>query len=136
MFISKRNEPKFAKQDIICYKFLIKKKEGFFTPYRYNIVKIGKLLEDSKSVTMDEGEFFRGNKYQLKGGVFHSYKHIESAVEDIEWFKEESYYKSCQFHIFKCIIPKGTCYYEGIDSAGDECYASRKIIIKEEIKND
>lgn len=36
--------------------------------------------------------------------------------------------------IWKCIIPKGTYYFEGHDDTGYQCYASRKIIFKKRIK--
>lgn len=36
--------------------------------------------------------------------------------------------------IWKCIIPKGTYYFEGHDDTGHQCYASREIIFKKRIK--
>ena len=35
--------------------------------------------------------------------------------------------------IYKCVIPKGTEYTEGVDERGGKCYASREIVFGEKV---
>lgn len=70
---------------------------------------------------------------EFKDGWVHSFNSLESAIESMECY-------SCyqlgtrrmpeNIIIVKCIIPRFTLYYKGMD--GDIC--SKKIIIKEEVK--
>jgi hypothetical protein len=58
---------------------------------------------------------------------FHSFISLKSAL----WFKNSTfYYLHCK--VCKCIIPKGSWYYDGfIGYTTSKCYVSDSIIIKE-----
>lgn len=64
--------------------------------------------------------------YRITKG-FHSFSSLQTALK----FKDSTrYYTNCK--ICKCIIPKGSWYYDGcVGYTADKCYVSDSIIIKE-----
>ena len=86
--------PKIAKKDIICYKHIMKNWGEYFTSYQKKSVKIGNTYHSGLE---------RFNNEIHKG--LHSYKYKEDAIKESEKWVEI---------LAKCIIPKGSKYYEGI----------------------
>ena len=124
----KSSKVRIAKEDIICYKFLVKEVGSYFTPYQSSLIEVGKLIEDTESL-MIEKTSKRDFNFILYGGMFHTFKDIEAARKDVRWFANNMS-RVNEYVIFKCIIPKGTEYYEGTFEAY-KCYASKKLIISE-----
>ena len=118
-------EYKIAKEDIICYKVLYKSHydQSLHSPYfafKWELNKLTK-AKGKPYIRTIEGQ----KKKKIMKGYFHTFKTIKSAKN----LKRRLYYG--QF-IYKCIIPKGTKYWEGTfnDCKG---FASKNLIIKEEI---
>ena len=117
--------PSKATKDIVCYKYLIKKKgiKGLMSPFT------GFRWEVRKEYTADRSapRFVSNN---IKDGYFHSYEYKDSAEFEAEIFTNTRC-GVAEYHIVKCIIPKGSRYYKGIHTGGADGYASKKIKIVE-----
>ena len=87
---------KIAKEDIVCYKGLLDYEDDeLFTPFQEFSIKIGETYHSELKRTK-----FLSNEVDL--GI-HSLSNYESAKDAIMYY-----------HIIvKCIIPKGSKYYEG-----------------------
>ena len=64
-------------------------------------------------------DWIKDNKEVLEEGFIHSFKNKEDAIT----FAKTKY----GVDVVKCIIPKGTYYFEGINSDLTEGYASTQI---------
>lgn len=98
-----------ADADIICYKVIIISGGHYKTPYRKSVIKIGGCYS---------GRLRKEPNSTINFG-FHSFMDKESAI-DI------AYYISKSTEIVRCVIPKGSWYYEGL-FGNYKCYASNKI---------
>lgn len=127
LYIGESPEQLIADADICCYKVLFNNKKavifqtlfrqkGFLTPYQNTKVVIGRAYKS-------EFTFSMAGKGVEK--ALHSYGSIESAKVDVDFFNGFSTYKG-KMCICRCIIPKGSRYYEGIYD-GKASYASNKI---------
>lgn len=117
--------PKVADRDIVCYKFLYQT-----GPFRYMTPVIGTKLwkfpfigktfaaEGIEDIEMDPIH----EKLVIGGGFIHSFAEASDKYR----------HYSCLFNVvlFRCIIPKGTEYFEHED--GSE-YASSKIVILKKV---
>ena len=143
----KNIKPKIAKRDIVCYKILNRTsrfnwdtnemEEMYTTPYQHtpinsvndDIIKGIRCFEPNSSTPhiSSSSDLFclKGFKWAMRGGCIHSYRYKNDANFMIDDFEQV---------IFKCIIPKGTEYYKGIDAIGQENYASKKIRFVKQIK--
>ena len=116
-------EAKVAEQDIVCYKELNEcwggsgKLRSEFMGFEYTK---GKLNELDGEIGIEKGYmFWITNEWKLNEG-FHSW--VDKPKYNSNGFKRR---------IFKCIIPKGALYYEGIQHDDTSGYVSDKIIVKE-----
>jgi hypothetical protein len=113
-----------AREDIICYKVLRIQDNNLYAYYRSFEYKIGKLYRGplvwGKMYSTSEGLYMNINE------GFHSYSDIEYAKQNYRDVLESAV-------IVKCIIPKGTIFFEGEQNFG-RGYASNQIIIKEIMK--
>ena len=127
--ITTKNIPEIAQEDIVCYKFYILimegdinyDKNGLLSPYQ------GSLAPTINKVTntlLDKAYLKYGAAYMINRG-FHSFKYIDDLTKE-SYFWQSSY----NIKIFKCIIPKGTKYYEG-KFHDFPSYCSESIILKE-----
>lgn len=123
------NRPLVADEDIVCYKVLfqyfIDSPYILRTPYQLQPVRIQVYLDYQIPFTAwDEYEFRSFWRHKLgfsrvvESGFIHTYRDNHSTPLG----KKEL--------VFKCIIPKGTKYFIGVDND----YASERIIFLEEIK--
>lgn len=105
-----------AKEDIVCYKHLIRDPVigEYSTTYRRCRVILGDVVKS---------DIVR-HKYSISEGL-HSFGTPEGVIMDGH---DESYSIpiGSEIAIFKCIIPKGSTYYEGT-FCGHKAYASDKI---------
>lgn len=121
---------KIAKRRIVCYKILSnahgpKNYAGmsdieFMTPYQHTLIDddiiSGKKDFEAKG-SVDITKNFDEAFCHLRGGCIHTYQNR----------KDAKYMCDSEQSVFKCIIPKGTEYYEGESLCGDKNYASKKI---------
>lgn len=125
LHLKENTKKKIADKDIVCYKVLFGNETdktrvlSQFENFEYMLGKFEYSLLDLPDYS-----------YRVFHG-FHSYKYYEDALESIDGYSlNETLYKA-----YKCIIPKGSAYYEGIqpsmpyDVVG---YCSSQIIIMEE----
>ena len=125
-------KPSIAEEDIVCYKYFCTYDaiKGFiFTPFmNYKIVvseNVPTIMDDTNRPVKIEAIFntYRRkilNKpvYRISAGMIHAYINSNSITE-------------LNFHkTFKCIIPKGTEYYTGLNN--DIC--TKKLLIIEQVK--
>ena len=128
--------PQRARKDIVCYKRLLKippkvisstfdkylgiteyekrtgKRPKYFTPYRnYFIDDIPTKLETHDKTDLRKIKYDRLNR-EIHGGMFHANTKIFRAINNV---------------VVKCIIPKGTLYFKGINN--DIC--AKTLILQE-----
>ena len=118
-------EYKIAKEDIICYKVLYKSNYSgkLYSPYVTFWWELNKLTKaDGKPYI----HIIEGQKKKIMRGYFHTFKTIKGAKSLKECLC------CCGVFIYKCVIPKGTKYWEGTFN-GCKGFASKNLIIKEEI---
>ena len=119
--------PKKAKTDIVCYKLLRSDMTAPITGFQYDLgeYKANGLFSLLKSIINSiVGKLFFTKKvyYDYSIGLIHTYKLLALHFVDLQL-------NYLHKRLFKCVIPKGTYYYESNDSIE---YASRKLkIIKE-----
>lgn len=115
--ILKRNEsPKIAEEDIVCHKLLLcgNKEDTFFTLHRNIEVNI---TEPLYAMGKERKRF-----KNIGEGFIHTYQ---------SWERVCDVYLSVDTYIIECIIPKGTEYYEGMDSCFPvKSFASKMILFK------
>lgn len=127
-----------AEADIVVYKVVNKilddKYESIFEKYIYEKDKVNNGSINTRTA-ITEGQ----PDIRVVEEGFHSYKHLEDA--EFDHFVR----KVCGFQnavVVKCIIPKGSTYYNGFQRIGvgtgstivADQYVSDKIIVKEEVK--
>ena len=147
-----------AKDDIVCYKFLLYQRdaqfplkdicnnqfdigvaarmegiEHFYTPVMESEVDIRCIYKGMPYIADDC--FMPIYNNQLGGGFIHTFADKEKASAVVEHFILDDRRPSETYgRLFKCIIPKGTIYALGKDEAtGYDAYASFRIIFKEEV---
>ena len=111
---SETNNPKIAQQDIVCYKYVLKRKHHFRPYYHGNKVKykFGKLYKIDVNLFINKVE--KGEKWYLVNNGFHSYADI-----DVYDKKNPDGHDFCYI---KCIIPQGSLYFEETNDYGDIIY--------------
>jgi hypothetical protein len=140
----KGKEIKTAEEDIVCYKVLkidrnFLDQECAYTPYTG--LQIGKCFLKGEADFHAFGpsdiklENLYSSRYEVSCGFVHTCSDLESAKKLCECLLT---FTCPMVVIYKCIIPKGTEYYEGVWSFSAESsrasYASKKIRFVKEIK--
>lgn len=132
--ITTKDIPEIAQEDIVCYKFYVLHEvyppyEGavLLSPYQNSpapaINKVTTtLLDDTKYTVMSLNNTIVSRCLVNLG--FHSFKYLNDLV------RETNFYPFSTIKIFKCIIPKGSKYYEGVYCKYSS-YCSESIILKE-----
>lgn len=140
--ITKQICPAKARKDIVCYKeftpFMFERfKENpkrLMTPFMGEVIKnpcyIKKpVLMDDSSKTCKWRKYISSRykngvrmeivsvKHIVESGMIHAYQHKHIAIRKC----------GCWSRIYKCIIPKGTLYFKGIDN--DIC-AKQMLVIE------
>ena len=128
--ITTKDIPEIAQEDIVCYTLYKLRDNKLLSPYREvvapNINEVTNTVLDRACVFSYKGNHVN---YSVSRG-FHSYKNISNSKEELRFWIHFLAYSNVR--IFKCIIPKGTKYYEG--KFGDfPSYCSESIILKETI---
>ena len=109
----KNRQPLIASEDLVCYKILLDhrnlKAETLLTYYQETPVKLGRTYTSEFSYDRD-GDVERG---------LHSYKNLRGAIID----EKDSFGRTI---IVKCVIPKGSRYYQG-KFDGKQSYACDRL---------
>lgn len=111
---SETNNPKIAQQDIVCYK-CVKRYRRYFRPCHYTDkakYKFGKLYKIDVNLFINEVE--KGRKWYHVNVGFHSYENIMSY--------DKRNPNEGDYCYIKCIIPKGSLYFEETDNRGEIMY--------------
>lgn len=125
---TKQTEPKISEEDIICYKFYRRYNEILISPYqgcRAPEIGITTNANLGKSYRPKGYDLFHINFYNIRrvDEGFHSFKTLEEVKHKING------YRNLDLVIFKCIIPRGSSYYEGrFDRYESYCSNSIKLI--------
>lgn len=153
---------KIANEDIVCYKLVKKVEQEYInllhwiekfskrTPLTYhktffvspyyneiyepNTVKVNKTRIQKRKVKQHEHD---PKVWRIGGGVLHTFKDVKSAKKYYEdsgiAFRNSN--DAIQYLILKCIIPKGTKYYNGKMDCYETyySYASKSLKITDEI---
>lgn len=73
-------------------------------------------------------------KYRYAEGLIHGFRTKKDANFFITHSLSKQYpYNLCTCILYKCIIPKGTKYLDGIDDEGNSSYAAKTIVFKEPV---
>lgn len=130
--------PKVAKKDIVCYKLLRENIEypsetkRYYTPFQDLKIILGQEVKAKGGLQKGTRKIFewssnREYRKLIYSGVIHTFKTFKD-VEDF-MLKFASQYDAKNAVVVRCVIPKGTEYYEGIfESTGLKSYASKKLI--------
>lgn len=112
---------KKAENDIVCYKVIKYDDNGILSSPIQGSFKweLGKEYRAERAIFSAFG--------CISKGYFHSY------ISEWAAFNAQHSSLGCfkETRIFKCIIPKGTYFYQGIHSDGREGYASKSLKIVE-----
>lgn len=148
LYIKSGPSPKKATEDITCYKVIIEEGYGekrMMTPYTG--CRIGEKIisgekpfkaeifdevYDERSIEVKEFQELGYHRAVIGCGAIHTFETEEAAKA--EAIQTADLFKHYKIGVYKCIIPKGTLYYEGV-FADNDCFASQKIIFKESIFN-
>lgn len=104
-----------AKEDIVYYKVYITLEDGVKSKYQKTIHEFGRQSHIKIGVTSFE------KKWQIDEG-YHSFVNEEDAIAEINSNNES---------VYKCIIPKDTCYVIGKWAGSNiDNYVSNEIIIE------
>ena len=119
--ITTKNIPEIAQEDIVCYKIYILIGDELLSPYQGSpaptINKVTNTLLDRAYLSNYRAA------YMISKG-FHSFKYLDDLIKELD------FWLSFDIEIFRCIIPKGTKYYEGKFN-NSPSYCSESIILKE-----
>lgn len=131
---TKKSKAFIADEDIECYKLVELKGNGLYAPIQddffYGSIDdiIGKKIIPNKFIDSYENDLFSTDilgTYRIKYGI-HTFSSLEVMRSRLYWYDKYG----INVIGYKCIIPKGSKYYEGTNF--DLC--SDKIIVKEEIE--
>ena len=120
---TKQTEPKIAEKDIICYKFYRRYNKILISPYQgFRAPEIGITANANLGKSyIPENDHYYDFKRVDEG--FHSFKTLEEVKHKVNG------YRNLDLVIFKCIIPKGSSYYEGrFDRYESYCSNSIKLV--------
>ena len=123
---SKTEKPKKAKEDIICYKFLVMKNGCLQSPY------LPFVWSTDKEYTAEKSKM-RWPPKDIKDGYFHTYKEKDAAMRQAEEWIHSHPLTPYPRRLYECVIPKDSYYFEGVHFGVAEGYASKKLIIKKKV---
>lgn len=133
-------ERKIAETDIPCYKLMRFENGQYYTPYYNMQMEIGMRYDNKDDEVITDGvksvKIWWGDwdKYkEISQGFFHSYINYASADYYVQLFNKYRI-ETVEFHIIKCVIPKGTEYIAGFDiNHSQPVYVSKSIVLQKKV---
>jgi len=127
LYISKKSSKNATSNDLICYKvmFPINSTQAL-SQFKSYIYELGLV---NYTPLIREGE----DACDIVCRGFHSYKYYEDAVKSLD-----AYGVCGSAKVYKCIIPKKSLYYYGIQASTSDYvvgYCSNQIIIQEIVED-
>ena len=132
--VKDKKEKKVATENIVCYKFLKYSNytHKWMSPWYGDINwTIGKKFSASNWYKDYPDENY------INGGYFHTYDNEQSAILEAQaWDLTQNWCNDYTVAVFKCIIPKGSIYYDGFHNGEviQSGYASKKLELIDKIK--
>ena len=135
----KDKKSKVATKDITCYKVLVEHEDfgprggitrRYNTPFQEAPAKLGVTLKayggiELGKLTWAKSAMAEGYTHYVAAGVIHTFKTLRGARKAVN---DDNYCFGYQPVIVKCVIPKGTEYFEGVfEYTGIASYASVKV---------
>ena len=124
--LNEKRLPSVAEHDIICYKVLQFRKQAHWyfyeTPYAEMLVS-DRIISGEKNLKPWPEIRITGPMQNISQGFIHTYANLEHAKLQQAWLSEKQAWLNeiiRAYDIFKCIIPKGTKFYDGECFAGPE----------------
>ena len=106
------NKHKIAEEDIICYKLVIVNHNEILSFYQLHPIKLGQPICPAFNGVLSTMDAL----HSLYGEVVHAFCSKEIDSEEVNFcIKNVNWYRllSCPIlALLKCVIPKGTFYYE------------------------
>lgn len=124
--------PKYATEDIICYKVLCKDIfNEYYSPYKFFKYELNKQVSSNFSFTVSSPVSFSPQKEYDSLKFFRNFNCIRQGLHSCKYLSGALGYSSrfigaC---VMKCTIPKGSWYYEGTNNE----LVSDNIIINREV---
>jgi len=139
MCLYAKGKIKKAEEDIVCYKYLalsIGRDEygnissTWCSPYVNIGWEIGKAKENTNNKPYYDAHG------DVSEGFFHTFKSLSDTKDAKNGYDFWNNGGRKQLGVFKCIIPKGTLYFEGIHGGFNQFqgYASKKLLIVERVE--
>ena len=119
---------KKAKEDITCYKILLKDERTgrlhspYFRSYKWELNKEF-VAEKAKFVT----------DATINDGYFHTLNNVETAIQMAIHINASLHNRDITAFVYQCKIPTGSSYFTGEDCDLHKGYASKKLIIEKEL---
>ena len=117
--LSEKRLPSVAEHDIICYKMLRFRKQAYWsfyeTPYA-NMLVSDRIINGEENLKPWPEIRITGPMQKIDQGFIHTYANLDDAKHQQKWISQAG----DTYDIFKCIIPKGTKFYDGECFAGAE----------------
>ena len=120
---------KKAKEDIICYKVLLKGKvtgrlySPYFRSYKWEL---------NKEFVAEKANYVTGGAI-IHDGYFHTLKNVETAIDMAIHINTNLTNQDVTAFVYQCKIPTGSSYFTGEDCDLHKGYASKKLIIEKEL---
>ena len=127
--ISKDSELKVATEDIVCWKVLYYGLHpDYETPFQHQKVPESVVCGEEPFVADENDSVVVGlradGEFEYNAGVIHTY---------VLKYQANYWTYLSRNNVFECRIPKGTLYVEGVDTNGDRCFASKKIVFVQKV---
>lgn len=125
---------KVSKGNITCYKVLLRStiNGDYHTPVQgypigHNVVDGSAELYAIGPRNVGVGYNLFGPETVVKGGFIHTYATKKDLNDCIEFTRRIFNNAALSYEAFKCVIPKSTEYYKGMDDSKRKSYASHCI---------
>lgn len=117
--LNEKRLPSVAEHDIICYKVLQFHNKAFYSLYETPYAKMfvsDRIISGKENLKPWPEIRITGPMQEVSQGFIHTYTYLDHAKLQQAWLNEAGR----TYDIFKCIIPKGTKFYDGECFAGPE----------------
>jgi hypothetical protein len=131
---------KVSKGNITCYKVLFRTIGGDYHtpvqgyPIKHDVVDGSVELYAIGPRNVHPARNFLGLETIVEGGFIHTYATKKDLDDNINFIRKVFCTAAVSYEAFKCVIPKGTEYYKGVDDSRRKSYASNCIKFVKKVK--